>query len=430
MSALSKQDFEAAGEAIRAYLRAEGVFLSQSQALGVIGVFFVGSPAELEACGVHNALAVRKRQLASLASLLGTPGLQPALSQLGLARQVTQELAELADLLPESLLHALDVDTLLEVMRTLEYQARPELDLAWDHPLRLRLALVETLVQVRHGFDHDVGARLAAQFAAFTNRPGVVAETMYREKGWDATLKALSSEFGFTPGLGPVVIWSDREQGHWVDPVGWARDGWSATGYTPEAMAQRALGPGERWVLWSSLSKEHRLCKCEDVSPDDYLTITEARLLEFGPTQLQACIDQSEAYKEAGAALEQWPEIQRKARFAQQVLDAKRGGDCVLIRRLATQVSGLLPLYSYEDIVTLVAERGFDAAREHIEREHKIRPMLGSWLCYSPEKVAYVGVDGALTKDVLGAAGYFEKSKDALVYPDCYWVRFDENNRL
>ena len=423
MSELNKQDIAAAGEAIRSYLKGEGVYLTQSQALGAIGAVVLGSSMGVEDVGAEAALKLRKKQLVAMAAVLSHPGLDGAYSQLGLSGQRAYALSEVIELLPSTMLATLDQDTLLAALERLSYQTRPELELDWAHPLMLRMAEVETLLRLKSGFDEELAARMGGQFSSFTGRNPSFAINIYKQEGWWAAIKRLKKEFGVDVKPGPLSIWSDREQAHWVDNAGWARDGWSATGYTIDDLYQKKLEPGERWILWTELSKEKMILGPGNSAVMDPFSVSERALFELSTTSLRSFLTAITVVKESDPVSLLEHGVVGRAKTAQQLLDAKEGRPSELSTRLVAQVCKQLPTFSAEDVEQILKDRGFDAARSYFEHEQGIAIRLGSFLRYSSTAGKFLDVEGGFTDDPDEAAGYYEASATDLK-PGERWTNY------
>lgn len=420
---MNAQDFAATGAAIQAYLREQGVFVSQTQAMGVVGLLLSDAPDPLRARATELALDRRKQQLVQLSYLLGRPSVHAALTQEGLHDAAAQSLADVADLLPSSALQTFDVDTLLAVLTSLEHMTRPELELPEDHPLRLRASFVDTLLRLRSGYDEEVANRLSAQFTAFTGRAGSIARELYREFGWEAANTRLHSSFSFTPAIGPLCIWSDKEQAHWIQHVGWDRDGWSATGYSIEDQGTVALKPGERWVPWTLLSKEMIYGSIPNSSSDSTMTVNERAVFRFSLEELERVLAEPEPTLSESLPPNQMVEARMRRRFVTELVAAKAGLPSLLTERLVTQIPMLVPTLSVQDVRDLVETRGFDVTLQYLNTEFRVQPMLGSWLRCSRHAEQFVAVDGSWTMDPLAAAGYHEKDLTELG-ADQFWFRF------
>lgn len=410
MSDLNKQDIAAAGEAIRAYLKGEGIYISQSQAMGAIGSVVVGSSMVVSDVGAEAALKLRKKQLVAMAAVLSHPGLDANYSALGITGQRAHALSDVIELLPSGMLATLDQDTLLAALERLSYQTRPELELEWSHPLMLRMAEVETLLRLKSGFDEELAARIGGQFSSFTGRHPSFAINLYKQEGWWPAIKRLKKEFGVDVKLGPLSIWSDREQAHWVDNAGWARDGWSATGYTIDDLHQKKLEPGERWVLWTELSKEKIAFDPSSSAVSDPFSVSERALFELDIASLRGFLTAINAIKESNPVALLEHGIVGRAKIAQQLLDAKEGKPSELSSRLVAQVCKQLPTFSEEDVEQVLKERGFDGAKSYFEHEQGLTLCLGSFLRYSATNGKFVDVEGGFTDDPDEAAGYHETS--------------------
>lgn len=118
-------------------------------------------------------------------------------------------------------------------------------------------AHVATLLAAKQGFDPEVASRLAAQFSQATDCPGASAIELYRTLGWDAALDKLRREYDFEPLMGPVCLWSDTEDGWWVQDIGWGDYPWAAAGFAAFTLTSPTK-PGQRAVLWSQVQEQEQ----------------------------------------------------------------------------------------------------------------------------------------------------------------------------
>lgn len=422
MPILNTQDFTVIGATIQTYLREQGVFITQPQARGVVGLLLAETPAQVQAVSTAIALGNRKQQLVQFSFLLGRPAVQEALQKEGLRDAAALALADIADLLPSSALQSFDVDTLLAILTALEQMTRPELDLPEDHSLRLKANYVETMLSIKGGYDEEVANRLSAQFSAFTGREGAIARALYREFGWPAACARLLSEYSFEAAIGPVCLWSEKEQAHWVHPVGWARDGWSATGYLPEDRETIQLKTSERWVPWTSLSKELRAGPDADIATESAMTVHERAVFRFGIEELRQVLAAPEPSVSESMTPEDLIEARVRRRLIGELLAAKLGEPSSLTDRLVAQVPLLVPTLTSQDVRSLVESRGFDATLLFLNTEFRAQPMLGTWLRCSRQGEQFVAVDGSWTLNPWEAAGYHEKDCTELD-DDQFWYR-------